>query len=141
MPDEAVEKKVFSKNQPAERPSGEDKVDLEEARLVTPFQIIRRGEDSLDKDDRVTFADFSPQVLPSDAPVEVEVDAEIETVPKDESAPEPAPSQEVVPTSMQTTPSQDTSEEPAQEAATKEDGSASPSESSKQSSSTPPKTG
>lgn len=136
MPDEAVEKRVFSKNQPAERPSGEDEVDLEEAVPVTPFQIIRRGQDTVDKDERLTFADFSPQVLPADAQEEVEV--EIETVPKEESAPEPASSPES--TSTQTTQSQ-TPEETVKESATSDDGSPNPSESSKQSSSTPPKTG
>lgn len=135
MPDEAVEKKVFSKNQP-ERRSGDEEVDLEAARTVTPFQIIRRGQDTIDADDKVTFADFSPQVLPSGAQEDVEV--EVEPIPKEESAPGAASSQEL--TSAQTPPSP-TSEETVPQSAPSDAGSASPKETSKQSFSTPKKSG
>lgn len=87
-----------------------DKVDLSEAKEVTPFQIIDRGEDTVNTSGRVTFADFSPKVLPSEAPDE-------ELVPKDVSAPAPAQSSE----STQTT-EQKKSEKNAQSAADKADG-------------------
>lgn len=73
----------------------DEEVDLSDARQVTPFKVIRRGEDSIDNDDRVTFSDFSPRVVPADTPEEI-------VVPKAVSAPEPAPSQESTQTPVQT---------------------------------------
>lgn len=70
--------------------------EVDEPRNVTPFKLIRRGEDTLDIDERVVFADFSPTVLPADTPDEV-----VEVLaPKDVSVPVPAPSSESMQTSV-----------------------------------------
>lgn len=127
MPDEAVTKNPVTLRRPEVSPatrSGGPKED--DAVAVTPFQTIRRGEDSVDENDRVTFADFRPHVLPADA----EDEPEVEPIPKGESAPELASSAE----SMRTTEPK-TSETSAQKSATSDDGKPSPKEPSKQSSS------
>ena len=56
-----------------------------EARTVTPFRVINRGEDTLDEHEDVVFADFSPRVLPSEVPDE-DIDGALN--PKGVSAPE-----------------------------------------------------
>lgn len=104
----------------------------DEAQKLTPFKIINRGEDTLDSDDDVIFADFSPKVLPADAPEEVE---EI-PVPKDDSAPAPAPSSESPVKTEQTS-----SKTPAPAPAGKADGNAKKNESSSQTSSSGQKSG
>jgi hypothetical protein len=91
---------------------------------------LKRGEDTVDAEDQVTFADFSPNVRPADAPDPVEA------LPKGESAPAPAPSSE---SSEKTV--QQTSDTSAPTPASKDDGKPSPSESSKQTSSSDQKTG
>ena len=127
MPDEAQTRQPVVLRRPDVVDTKADSGPTEDdATPVTPFQVIRRGEDTVDGDDRVTFADFRPEVLPADADEEPEV----EPVPKDESAPEPAPSVE----STQMT-EQKTSETSAQEPASSEDGKLNPSEPSKSSSS------
>jgi hypothetical protein len=63
------------------------------AKKVVPFRIMRRGDDTVDRDNEVVFADFSPVVLPSDLVTEEP------TVPKDVYAPEPAPSTDLAPAS------------------------------------------
>lgn len=103
----------------------EDEVDLSNAREISPFKIINRGEDTV-HGDNVVFSDFSPRVLPSDGP-------DVETVPKGESAPGPVPSSESVQTAGQTT--SDTS---VQTPASKEAGT---SEAGKQTSSSAPNDG
>jgi hypothetical protein len=108
--DQPIELQPFDKTDP--RTSQKDKIDLSNAREITPFKIINRGEDTL-SGTNVVFSDFSPKVLPADAPDEVE---EI-PVPKEESAPEPAPSSEST-----ETPVQEKSEKPAQAPVNKEDG-------------------
>jgi hypothetical protein len=128
-PDEAVERHVFSKRGPSTEYVPPD-INEDDAVPVTPFQIIRRGEDTVDREDRVTFADFSPAVLPSDAGEGVEA----EPIPKGESAPEPA-SSPVLPS----TPAKLARTAPPP--ASKVDGKSSLSESSSQTSSTNPKPG
>lgn len=72
----------------------------DEARKITPFKRIGRGQDSLDYDDEVVFADFTPHILPAD----LDEDEEIIVIPKEESVPEPVaspapePQSEVSPT-------------------------------------------
>jgi len=123
MPDEANTKQPVVLRRPEVVDTRADTgLNEDDAIAVTPFQVIRRGEDTVDGDDRVTFADFRPQVLPADADEEPEV----EPVPKGESAPELASSAE----STRTTEPK-TSEPSAQEPASSEDGSPSPSEPSK----------
>lgn len=123
---EVPEKSVFSKGQPERTPS--DEIDLSESRPLTPFKIIRRGEDTLDDEGKVVFADYSPGMIPSDIPDKEPV---VEQVPKVESAQGPVSLQESTLTSEP-----QMSDTPAQEPVTKEDGQPSPSESLKQSSST-----
>lgn len=65
------------------------------ARKVVPFRIMRRGKDSVDEENDVVFADFSPLVLPSD------VVTEEPTVPKDVFAPDHAPLTDLAPSSAQ----------------------------------------
>lgn len=128
MPDEAHARQPVVLRRPEVVDTKADSGPSEDdARPVTPFQVINRGEDTVDGDDRVTFSDFRPTVLPADAVEEPEV----EPVPKDESAPEPAPSAESNETTEQTT-----SETSAQDPANSDDGKPSPSEPSKSSSST-----
>jgi hypothetical protein len=136
MPDKAVEKNVFRRTQPDRLPTDE-KIDLDEARPVTPFQIIRRGQDTIGEDDRVTFADFTPQVIPSD----VQQDVEAEPVPKGESAPEPAYSVESTPTTVQPTLEPIVQQAAEELAAALDDGSPNPNETSTPSSSTAKKSG
>jgi hypothetical protein len=112
------------------KPPAKKKGDEPEPQVVNPFQIIQRGEDTVDAEDQVTFADFSPNVRPADAPDPVEA------LPKGESAPAPAPSSE---SSEKTV--QQTSDTSAPTPASKDDGKPSPSESSKQTSSSDQKTG
>jgi hypothetical protein len=64
------------------------------AKKISPIKMMRRGEDTIDGDNSVVFADFSPKILPADFPEEV-------VVPKDVSAPEPAPSMDLAPASGQ----------------------------------------
>ncbi len=87
----------------------------DEPRTITPFKLINRGEDTLNLDEQVVFADFSPRIVPADTPDE-ELE-EVVVVPKDESAPEPAASPESNPT---TEPS--SSETPVPTPANKEGG-------------------
>jgi hypothetical protein len=70
---------------------------VDKARKITPFRVMRRGEDSIDSENEVVFSDFSPRVVPADFP-----DEEL-TVPKDVSAPAPAPSTDLAPASGRTT--------------------------------------
>lgn len=102
-----------------------------ESRTLYPFKTIHRGDDTLGKDDEILFADFSPKVLPSDAP-----DEEEPIAPKAESVPEPAPSSESTENVEQKT-----SDNPAPTPADKEDGTNKSSENLKQSSSSNPKSG
>lgn len=105
--------------------------EADEPTKITPFKLINAGEDTLDEDGAVQFADFRPRVVPSDTPDEI-----VEPAPKDVSAPVPAPSSE----STQTTAPrmQDTTvPAPAEEG----DGLPSPSGTSKSTSSSPTKTG
>lgn len=117
------------------KPSGENRMSdrQSEPQEIAPFKVIERGEDTV-INDQVVFADFSPRVLPADAPDEVAVD-EV-TVPKEESAPEPVPSQE----STETTELQ-TSDTTVQVPADEGDGLLSQNESGKPDSSSDPKTG
>ena len=101
------------------------------ATKLTPFKIINRGEDSLDENDDVVFADFSPKVVPADTPDQI-----VQPAPKASSAPAPAPSSESTQTIVQRA-----SEELAQELAEEDDGLPSPSESSSQTSSSATKSG
>lgn len=105
--------------------------EAEEPRKISPFKLINAGEDTVDEDGAVQFADFRPRVVPADTPDEIDQPA-----PKDESAPAPAPSSE----STQTTAPQKsdtTVPTPAEEG----DGQLNPSGSSKPGSSSAPKTG
>jgi hypothetical protein len=132
MPDEAVNKQpvVLRKNDPIVTPQGPSEDD---AVAVTPFQVIRRGEDTLDDNDRVTFADFRPTVEPAD---EIE-EPEVEQVPKEGSAPELASSAESTRTSEPTKSAKTAQVQAAEElAADLDDGKPSQSEPSKPSSST-----
>lgn len=90
-----------------------------EPREVSPFKIINRGEDTVDKNDRVVFADFSPKVVPSETP-------DREKSPKGASAPRPARSKESPPKTEQKK-----SETSAQTPASKDAGAANPSGTSK----------
>lgn len=64
----------------------------DEARPVRPpFVFITRGEDSVDRDDRVVFSDFTATILPADTPTDEVVEPEEVEVPKD-SATDGAPS-------------------------------------------------
>ena len=119
---------MASSDQPNE-PELED-IDPEDdgVRKVNPFRIIRRGDDTIDPDSDIVFADFSPKVLPADAPDEVPA------VPKGSSAVEPASSSESKKTNE---PQKKASPASATEAA----GKRSPSVASKQGSSSSPKTG
>lgn len=83
--------------------------EADEAQTVSPFKFIQRGEDTLDDEGNVMFADFTPKIVPSETP------DEIEPAPKVESAPEPAPSPESTQTSVQR-PSETPVPEPAEEA-------------------------
>lgn len=103
----------------------------ETARKVTPFRIIERGQDTIDKDDDVVFADFSPRVVPADTPEEQET-----AVPKDDSAAEPAHSLE-----SSVTTEQKNLDSPAPEPAVKDSGKLKESESGTQASSSQKKTG
>lgn len=109
-----------------------DEAHEDEATKITPFKIIRPGEDTVDLDDEVQFADFRPRVVPSDTPDEEPV----EMAPKAVSAPAPAPS----PESTQTT-VQKASEELAQQLADSDAGGSSVSESGKRDSSSVQKSG
>jgi hypothetical protein len=100
------------------------------ARKISPFKVIRRGKDSVDNDEDVVFADFSPLVLPADVP-----DEEI-ILPKDAFAREPAPLTDLAPSSALTS-----SVTPALKAASSGDGKPSPSATSSQPSSLPKKSG
>lgn len=102
----------------------------DEPQELTPFRIVNRGEDTVDSNNNVQFADFSPRVLPSEIPDEV-----VE-VPKDESAPEPAPSSVSTETSEPVK-----SETPVPTPVVEDDGMPSPSESGKRTSSSPKKNG
>ena len=102
----------------------------EDARTITPFKIIHRGEDTVDSDDVVRFADFSPKVLPSDAPEEEGI------APKGESAPARASS---LASRKKTEPTK--SEKNAPENAGEAGGKSSRSESGSQTSSSPKKSG
>lgn len=62
--------------------------DQDEPRTLNPFRVIHRGEDTVDENDNVLFADFSPKVLPADTPEEVD----FSVGPKALSVPEPATS-------------------------------------------------
>lgn len=105
--------------------------EMPEPRTITPFKLINRGEDTLDENENVVFADFSPRVIPSETPDEVE-----DILPKAESAPEPVPSSE----STQTE-GQETSETPVQAPVEEDAGSLSLNETSSQSSSSGPRNG
>lgn len=78
---------------PAKLPETPDTPDESNAREISPYKHVMRGEDSVVAEDtpeeRVVFADFRPTTLPADSPVKVpgEVVEEVE-IPKDESAPE-----------------------------------------------------
>ena len=90
MPDEATNKNPVVLRRPEVSPATRSGAPTEDdAVAVTPFQTIRRGEDTVDADDNVTFADFRPHVLQADA---VEDEPEVEPVPKEGSAPELASS-------------------------------------------------
>lgn len=105
--------------------------EAQEPRKISPFKLINAGEDTVDEDGAVQFADFRPRVVPSDTPDEI-----VTPAPKDESAPAPAPSSE----STQTTEPQlqETTVHAPVEGA---DGQLSPNETLRSSSSNPPKTG
>jgi hypothetical protein len=83
--------------------------------LVRPFTIIQPGEDSVDADDKVSFADFRPVVVPSDT-----VEGGSKLLPKDESARELASLPELPSTKKVRAPR--TSEKPALESAPLADG-------------------
>jgi len=83
--DGPIEVSPFNKKDPSSE-AGNDEIDLSEAREVNPFQIIQRGVDTVNSRGQVTFADFTPKVVPADTPEEI-------PVPKDESAQAPVPSQ------------------------------------------------
>lgn len=70
---------------------------VDKARKITPFRVMRRGDDTVDADNDVVFSDFSPRVLPADFP-----DEEV-TVPKDVFAPQPAPLPDLAPASGRST--------------------------------------
>lgn len=101
-----------------------------DAKKITPFKMISRGEDSVDREDDIIFADFSPRIVPADTPEEPVV------VPKDEYAPAPAPSLE---STEKTEPLK--SDKPAPAPASKDDGKVSPAGNGKQDSSSPKKSG
>ena len=101
------------------------------ARKISPFKVIERGQDTIDKDDDVIFADFSPRVLPADTPEETVVPA-----PKGESVVEPAPSSE----SSETTEPK-SQDKTAPEPAAKDSGKPKANASGTQVSSSPKKTG
>ena len=104
-----------------------------EPKTITPFKVINRGEDTVDRDDRVVFADFSPKVLPADAP-----DEEVVVVPKDGSAMAPASSSGA---SLTETDEPTSSATSAPAPASEDDGKPSQSETGKPDSSSPPKSG
>ncbi len=131
MPDEAVTKQPVVLRKPEVAPTRHTGPSADDAVAVTPFQTIRPGEDTVDADDRVTFADFRPHVLPAD----VEEELEVEVIPKDESAPELASSAASTRTPVQKTSAKIAQAEAETLAADLEDGKPSPSEPSKPSSS------
>jgi hypothetical protein len=103
-----------------------------EPRIISPFMVITRGEDTVDPEtEALIFADFSPTVLPSDAQEEIPV-----VIPKAESAPGRAPSSEL----MQTL-EQQKSDIPVQTPAEVGDGILKNTESLSPSSSSDPKSG
>jgi len=103
----------------------------DEAVKVTPFKLIRRGDDTIDHEEDITFADFSPRILPADAPDENDL-----VVPKDGSVPEPVPSPESPPIVTHETSGTD-----ALSPAAKAAGKPSPRETGKPDSSSPKKSG
>lgn len=105
--------------------------EVSEPKELSPFKIIHRGEDSLDSEGEVTFADFSPRVVPADTPEDV-----VEPAPKGVSAPEP-----VLSSDSSETPVQPTWENPVQTPASADDGMPSPTGSGSPASSSDPKTG
>jgi hypothetical protein len=111
-----------------EPPPDPEEVIEDEVRKVNPFRVIRRGDDTVDGEDDIVFADFSPKVLPADTPEEVV------PVPKDSSAVEPASFSESTQTSE---PKKKASPASASAGAGKRSQSAA----SKQGSSSSPKTG
>lgn len=106
----------------------EPELEKDEARKLNPFRVIRRGDDTVDANDDIVFADFSPRVLPADSPEEVL------PAPKDSSAVEPASSSESTVTNE---PKKKASPASASEAGGKRNQSGA----GKQSSSSNPKTG
>ena len=70
----------------------------EESKTISPFVIMQRGFGTVDPADsnRVVFEDFSPRVMPSDAPDE-EVDLDELVIPKGLSVLAPASSSESPP--------------------------------------------
>lgn len=64
-----------------------------EPKEINPFYLMKKGEDSVDKDDNVIFSDFRPQVVPSDTKAGKSRKKK-DKAPKGGSAPEPVNSEE-----------------------------------------------
>lgn len=98
-----------------------------EAKEIHPFMRVSRGEDTLNRGDRVIFADFSMKPIPSDA--EEEEDGP-ELAPKAGSAQPPVGLEDLTPSDVQTQ-----SEKSAQTPASSDDGPPSQSANTSQASS------